>query len=117
MLPLGTSFSTSTLFAYLLLILIIIWLIINTSQNESGSDYGNDVFTEFVSEKFYSTTLKATNKTLFVAERAHNVRTCHGEVLKVFKQNLSRRIQVAKNVSQSKQKPNLRELYLPKIGI
>ncbi len=52
----------------------------------------SDVLTDFESEMFRSTTSKATNKILFVAERTRNVRICRGEVSKIPKQNLSRRI-------------------------
>lgn len=88
----------------------------DTGQNESGSDYGSDVLTDFESEMFRSTTSKTTNKTLPVAGRTHNIRTRRGEVSKVPKQNLSRRIRPAKNAPQGKQRSNFRELYLHKIG-
>ena len=88
----------------------------DTSQSESGSDYGSDVLTDFESEMFRSTTSKITNKTLSVARRTRNVKTRRGEVSKVPKQNLSRRIQLAKNAPQGKQRSIFRELYLHKIG-
>ena len=88
----------------------------DTGQSESGSDYGSDVLTDFESEMFRSTTSKTTNKTLPVAGRTRNVRTCRGEVSKVPKQNLSRRIRPAKNAPQGKQRSIFRELYLHKIG-
>ncbi len=64
----------------------------DTSQSESGSDNGSDVFTNFESEMFRSTTSKTTNKTLPDAGRTGNVRTRRGDVSKVPKQNLSRQI-------------------------
>ncbi len=64
----------------------------DTGERESGSDYGSDAFTDFESEMFCSTTSKTTNKTLPVAGRTRNVRTRRGEVLKMPKQNLRRRI-------------------------
>ncbi len=115
-LPLGTSLPTATPFAHLSLILIITWLMADTGQNESSSDYGSDVLTDFESRMFRSTTSKATNKTLPVAGRTRDVRTRRGDVSKVPKQNLDRRIQTAKNAPQGKPRSNFRKLYLHEIG-
>ncbi len=64
---------------------------------ESVSDYGSDVLTDFESEVFCSTISKTTNKTLSVVRRTRNIKTRQGEVSKMPKQNLSRRIRPAKN--------------------
>ena len=88
----------------------------DTGQSESGSDYRSDILTDFESEMFRSTTSKTTNETLLVAGRTRNVRTRRGEVSKVPKQNLSRRIRPAKNAPQGKQRSIFRKLYLHKIG-
>ena len=64
---------------------------------------------------FRSTTSKATNKILPVVRRTRNVRTRRGEILKVPKQNLSRRVRQAKKAPQGKQRSNFCELYLHKI--
>ncbi len=64
----------------------------DTGQSESGSDYGSDFLTDFGSEMFCSTTSKSTNKTLPVVRRTRNVKTRQGELSKVPKQNLRRRI-------------------------
>ncbi len=100
----STSVPTATLFAYSSLILIVTWSMADTGQSKSGSESGSDVFTDFESEMFCSTTSKTINKTLPVAGRTHNVKTRQGEVSKVPKQNLSRRIRRAKmlcNASKS----------------
>ncbi len=87
----------------------------DTGQSESGSDYWGDVLTDFESEMFRSTTSKTTNKTLSLAGRTSNVRTRRDEVSKLLKQNLSPRIQPAKNTPQGKQRSIFREVYLHKI--
>ncbi len=88
----------------------------DTGQSESGSDDGCDVFTDFESKMFRSTTSKTIYKTLPVAGRTSNVRTRWGTVSKMPKQNLSRRIRPAKNAPNGKQKSIFRELYLHKLG-
>ena len=89
---------------------------VDTGQSQSDSDNGGDILTDFESEMFRSTTSKTTNKALPVAGRTRDVRTRRGELSKVPKQNLSRRIRQAKNAPQGKQKSIFRELYFHKRG-
>lgn len=88
----------------------------DTSQVEDGSDYRSDILTNLGSEIFRSTTSKKTDQTLPIARKTRNIGTRRGEVLKVSRQNLSRRIRPAKNPIRSKQWSIFYEQYLHVIG-